>query len=163
MDRPIIGRDRVSELTTASAYRQALRYAEFLLHAIHDSRFIFDEPTSPDPEYVQVTANRPRDVKILQLCRLRTSDRNSSRVCLLLRNSPSIALVTACPCCFSTPRICIHRCRASMITPTPCGAIFSSIALAIWLVIRSWICNRRANIFTSRATLLNPITFFVGR
>jgi hypothetical protein len=38
MDRPIIGRDRVSELTTASAYRQALRYAEFLLHAIRNSQ-----------------------------------------------------------------------------------------------------------------------------
>src|SRR5215469_5528872 len=67
----------------------------------------------------------------------RTRDKNSSRVCLLLRNSPSIALVTACPCCFSTPRICMHRCRASMITPTPSGLIFSEIASAIWLVMRS--------------------------
>src|SRR6266481_1589776 len=66
-----------------------------------------------------------------------TKAKNSSRVCLFSRNAPSIALVTACPCCFSTPRICMHKCRASTITPTPCGAIFSSIALAIWLVIRT--------------------------
>src|SRR6266852_297241 len=66
-----------------------------------------------------------------------TNAKNSSRVCLFSRKAPSIALVTACPCCFSTPRICIHKCRASMITPTPCGAILSSSARAIWLVKRS--------------------------
>ena len=49
----------------------------------------------------------------------RTSERNSSRVCLLSRKTPSIALVTAAECCFSTPRITMHRWRASMITPTP--------------------------------------------
>jgi len=49
----------------------------------------------------------------------RTSDRNSSRVCLLSRNTPSIALVEAIEFCFSTPRITMHRWRASMITPTP--------------------------------------------
>src|SRR5712671_7663595 len=66
-----------------------------------------------------------------------TKAKNSSRVCLFSRNAPSIALVTACPCCFSTPRICMHKCRASIITPTPCGAILSSSARAIWLVMRS--------------------------
>jgi hypothetical protein len=49
MDRPIIGRDRVSELTTASAYRQALRYAEFLLHAIHDSHWLRQHPAGFTP------------------------------------------------------------------------------------------------------------------
>src|SRR6267154_2603758 len=66
-----------------------------------------------------------------------TKAKNSSRVCLFSRNAPNIALVTACPCCFSTPRICMHKCRASIITPTPCGAILSSSARAIWLVMRS--------------------------
>src|ERR1700688_65486 len=95
--------------------------------------------------------------------RFLASDKNSSRVSLLWRNAPSIALVTACPCCFSTPRICMHKCRASTITPTPSGLIFSSMAWAIWLVKRSWICNLRANIFTRRATLLKPMTFLFGK
>ena len=60
--------------------------------------------------------------------------------------------------CFSTPRIIIQRWRASMITPTPSASIASRIASATCSVRRSWICNRRANISTSRASLLNPNT-----
>jgi hypothetical protein len=122
MDRPIIGRDRGSELTTAALYRQGclkpnFDFMPFTIRAICRGRYgapVFAVGPRLSPNRKAVAA-RPS----LQPCRLRTSDRNSSRVCLLLRNSPSIALVTACPCCFSTPRICMHRCRASMITPTP--------------------------------------------
>ena len=33
-----------------------------------------------------------------------------------------MALVTVFEFCFSTPRIIMHRCAASMTTPTPCGS-----------------------------------------
>src|SRR5271167_979377 len=92
----------------------------------------------------------------------RTSARNSSRVCLFSRNTPSMALDTAVEFCFSTPRITMHRCRASTITPTPCGLSISSMDSAIWLVSRSCICSRRAYMFTRRATLLSPTTFLSG-
>jgi len=65
----------------------------------------------------------------LYLSRMR--ERNSSRVCTFSRNAPSMALVTVCEFCFSTPRITMHRCRASTTTPTPNGAIFCWMALAI--------------------------------
>ncbi len=54
----------------------------------------------------------------------RTSDRNSARVSFW-RKQPTIALVTVDECCFSMPRIIMHRCRASITTPTPCGAMAS--------------------------------------
>ena len=79
-----------------------------------------------------------------------------------VRNPPSIALVIANEFCFSTPRIAMHRCVASMTTATPSGSIFAVIVSAIWLVIRSWICSRRANTSTSRGILLNPMTFPFG-
>jgi hypothetical protein len=41
--------------------------------------------------------------------RWRISDRNSLRVSSSLRKQPSIELVTAAECCFSTPRIIMHR------------------------------------------------------
>ena len=66
------------------------------------------------------------------------------RVRALLRNAPSMALVTAKEFCFSTPRIDMQRCVASMTTATPSGAIFSRMVSAIWFVSRSWICRRRA-------------------
>ena len=50
-------------------------------------------------------------------------DRNSSRVSLRSRNAPSMALVMAPECCFSTPRIIMQKCRASQITPTPSGSM----------------------------------------
>ena len=53
----------------------------------------------------------------------RISDRNSVRVSSSVRKQPSIDEVTADECCFSTPRIIMHRCRASITTPTPCGSI----------------------------------------
>ena len=46
---------------------------------------------------------------------------NSLRVSLLSRKAPSMALVMAPECCFSTPRIIMQKCRASQITPTPRG------------------------------------------
>ena len=51
--------------------------------------------------------------------------RNSSRVSLLVRKAPSIALVTVPECCFSTPRIIMQKCRASATTPTPIGSSIS--------------------------------------
>jgi len=54
-----------------------------------------------------------------------TSARNSSRVCLFSRKSPSMALVVVVEFCFSTPRMTMQRCRASMMTPTPAGSSFS--------------------------------------
>ena len=59
------------------------------------------------------------------------------RVRALSRNAPSIELVTANEFCFSTPRIDMHRCVASMTTATPSGPIFSRMVSAIWLVSRS--------------------------
>ena len=41
----------------------------------------------------------------------------------VVRNAPSMALVTAPECCFSTPRIIMQKCRASQMTPTPSGSI----------------------------------------
>src|ERR1700682_1665679 len=61
----------------------------------------------------------------------RIRDRNSSRVLGLSLNEPSIALVTVWEFSFSTPRITMQRCRPSMTTPTPNGAIFCWMALAI--------------------------------
>ena len=84
------------------------------------------------------------------------------RVRALSRNAPSIALVTANEFCFSTPRIDMQRCVASQTTATPSGSIFSRIVSAIWLVIRSWICSRRANTSTSRGILLRPMTRLRG-
>ena len=36
-----------------------------------------------------------------------------------------MALVTVDECCFSMPRIIMHKCFASITTPTPCGAMAS--------------------------------------
>jgi hypothetical protein len=76
---------------------------------------------------------------------------------------PSIELVTANEFCFSTPRIDMHRCVPSQTTATPAGSIFCRMVSAIWLVIRSWICRRRANMSTIRGILLKPITRRFGR
>ena len=46
------------------------------------------------------------------------SARNSSLVSLL-RKAPNMEDVIVEECCFSTPRIIMHRCLASMTTPTP--------------------------------------------
>ena len=75
---------------------------------------------------------------------------------------PSIELVTANEFCFSTPRIDMQRCVASMTTATPSGAIFSRIVSAIWLVSRSCTCSRRLNTSTSRGILLRPMTLSLG-
>src|SRR3989338_5473564 len=62
---------------------------------------------------------------------------NSMRVLRSVRNAPSIVLVTQVAFCFSTPRMAMQRCRASMITATPKGSSASFRQLAIWLVSRS--------------------------
>src|SRR5579871_2738847 len=92
-----------------------------------------------------------------------SSERNSSRATLLLRNSPSMALVTVWGRCFSTPRIIIQKWLASHLTATPRGAMASWIASATCWVRRSCTCSRRANMFTIRGILLSPMTFFAGK
>ena len=73
-----------------------------------------------------------------------------------------MALVTAHEFCFSTPRIDMQRCVASITTATPIGAILSRIVSAICLVSRSCTCSRRLNTSTSRGILLSPITLVLG-
>jgi len=48
-------------------------------------------------------------------------------------------------CCFSTPRIIMHRCLASTTTPTPCGLMALPIASAICVVRRSCTCTHRTS------------------
>ena len=63
---------------------------------------------------------------------------------------------------FFTPRMVMQVCTASQTTATPCGLSSSSIMSAIWLVIRSCTCGRRANASTTRASLEMPTIFAVG-
>src|SRR5438105_9815255 len=49
----------------------------------------------------------------------RTSERNSLRGCICVVKTPRMAEVTVAECCFSTPRIIMHKCCASIMTPTP--------------------------------------------
>jgi hypothetical protein len=53
-----------------------------------------------------------------------TRERNSARVFCWWK-TPTIAEVTVDECCFSTPRIIMQRCLASITTPTPWGSIAS--------------------------------------
>ena len=52
-------------------------------------------------------------------------EKNSVRVAWLLRKVPNMAEVFIEEFCFSTPRIIIHMCLASIITPTPCAFVTS--------------------------------------
>ena len=70
--------------------------------------------------------------------------------------------VTATEFCFSTPRIIMQKCTASITTPTPRGSIASWIVSAIWTVSRSWTWSRRANMSTRRGTLDSPSTLPFG-
>ena len=63
------------------------------------------------------------------------SSMNSIRVELRVRNTPSIAEVTALEFDFSTPRIIMHRWNASITTATPWGWRMSISAVAIFCVI----------------------------
>ncbi|MCY1459729.1 hypothetical protein D9M71_772250 [compost metagenome] len=65
--------------------------------------------------------------------------------------------------CFSTPRIIMHMCLASMTTATPAAPVTCSIASAISRLRFSWICRRRANMSTMRATFDRPSTLPLGR
>ncbi len=57
--------------------------------------------------------------------------RNSLRVAALARNSPSITEVIMLEFCFSTPRIIMHMCLASMTTATPAAPVTCEMASAI--------------------------------
>ena len=87
---------------------------------------------------------------------------NSMRVSTFDRKLPSMDEVMAMEFCFSTPRIIMQRCCASMTTPTPCGSRADRIVLAIWDVRRSWTCSRRLKTSTSRTILLSPMIFPLG-
>ena len=52
--------------------------------------------------------------------------------------------------------------HALTTTATPCGSKVFWMKSAIWVVICSWICKRRANISTMRGILLKPTTFPFG-
>ncbi len=70
--------------------------------------------------------------------------------------------VTATEFCFSTPRIIMQKCIASITTPTPRGWMVSCIVSAIWVVSRSCTWRRRANMSTSRGIFERPTTFPFG-
>src|SRR6185312_1339747 len=82
--------------------------------------------------------------------------RNSSRVFGSSRNDPSTAEVTVVEFCFCTPRIIMHRCAASITTPTPRGLSTSVMACAMSTVRRSCTCSRREKMSTTRASLESP-------
>ena len=88
----------------------------------------------------------------------RTSCRNSLRVLMSVRKRPSIDEVVIDEFCLPTPRICMHRWRASTITPTPRPPVTVATASAISRVRFSWICSRRAYMSAMRAILDKPIT-----
>src|ERR1051326_7713397 len=67
----------------------------------------------------------------------RTRFKNSFRVFWLSLKAPNIELVTATEFCFSTPRMIMQRCCASITTATPRGWILALIVSAIWVVNRS--------------------------
>ena len=60
-----------------------------------------------------------------------------ARLFLRSRKIPSMALVMAPECCFSTPRIIMQKWRASQITPTPTGSMISWMVCATCCVRRS--------------------------
>ena len=68
---------------------------------------------------------------VYRFVRLRTRDKNSSRVARFERNSPSMQELTATEFCFPTPRIIMQRWRASMTTPTQRGLMTSWMVFAI--------------------------------
>src|SRR5262249_54776818 len=90
------------------------------------------------------------------------SSMNSARVSAFSRNAPSIAEVTAFEFCFSTPRMSMHMCSASITTATPRGWSTSSMVWAIWVVRRSCTWSRRLNISTSRGIFDSPTIFRDG-
>ena len=64
--------------------------------------------------------------------------------------------------CFSTPRIIMHMCLASITTATPSAPVTCITASAIWRLRFSWICRRRAYMSTIRATFDRPSTLPLG-
>src|ERR1700720_2233905 len=83
----------------------------------------------------------------------RTRLRNSSRVRGSSRITPSRRLVVSVDPSVFTPRNVMQLCSASITTPTPCGLRMSWMASAISAASFSWICRRRANPCTTRASL----------
>ncbi|CAH2774586.1 MAG: Permease of the drug/metabolite transporter (DMT) superfamily [uncultured Paraburkholderia sp.] len=94
---------------------------------------------------------------------LPTIDRNSRRVDGSVRNVPSMRDVTMLTPALCTPRVDMHWCAASRITPTPAGCNTSFSVSAICTVIFSWICRRLAKASTSRASFEMPTTRWFGR
>ena len=86
---------------------------------------------------------------------------NSSRV-LACWKKPVKSEVVVKEFCFSTPRICIHICCASITTITPNGSKVLWMQSLICIVIRSCIWRRRAKISTTLGILLKPVIYFLG-
>src|SRR5882724_1185954 len=87
---------------------------------------------------------KPHKFGICAVAELPTMERNSRRVDGSLRKLPSMWLVTMLMPGLCTPRVVMHWCAASMMTPTPRGCSTSWMVLATWAVSFSWICSRRA-------------------
>src|SRR3970282_1659973 len=101
-----------------------------------------DQQVGPDRLYADVSESDLHELLTQAFCRI--SVMNSLRVSWRVRKAPSNVLVMIIEFCFSTPRILMHKCSASMTTATPRGSSFSMMILAIWLVSRSWTWSRRA-------------------
>src|ERR1700712_3841026 len=97
-----------------------------------------------------------------QRCGPRTMDRKRDCSAGLSRNMPVKRLVNVIAPCLATPRTDMQVCSASSITCKPPGLRISSIAAAIWAVICSWVCRRRAKISVSRASFDSPTTRSTG-
>ena len=83
---------------------------------------------------------------------------NSSRV-LACWKKPVKSEVVVKEFCFSTPRICMHICCASITTITPNGSKVLWIQSLICIVIRSCIWRRRAKISTTLGSCLSRNIF----
>src|SRR3972149_7038718 len=101
-----------------------------------------DQQVGLDRFHASVSESGLHELPSQAFCRIRVM--NSLRVSWRVRKAPSNVLVMIIEFCFSTPRIRMHRCSASMTTATPRGSSFSMMILAIWLVSRSWTWSRRA-------------------
>ena len=84
------------------------------------------EPAARRPGQRDAVATR---IDARQVGRLPINARNSSRVAVDSRNVPSTDEVIMTEFCFSTPRIIMHKWRASIITPTPLASTDSMTSL----------------------------------
>src|SRR5699024_3233661 len=117
-----------------------------------------------DPHHAGAVTGEPRRQSVgpgaghldqLRLMRLI----DSARVLGLSRSMPRTALVSVRAPSARTPLMDMHLCSASITTIAPEALISSIRASAICEVMRACTCGRRASTWTSRASLLSPVTF----